>query len=111
MARQARMIVPGLPHHVTQRGNRRETVFLKPGDEAVYPHQGVPRRSVSRRAIGGERHLATCAAALTRKAANDRLLTRIGHRSGNPARTVVMLHVSEPVALPWLGQGKALLPI
>ena len=36
MARRARMIVPGAPHHVTQRGNRREPIFLEPGDEAIY---------------------------------------------------------------------------
>jgi putative transposase len=36
MARLARMIVPGAPHHVTQRGNRREPIFLEPGDEAIY---------------------------------------------------------------------------
>lgn len=31
MARLARVVVPDLPHHVTQRGNRREPVFF--GDE------------------------------------------------------------------------------
>ena len=36
MTRLARMIVPGAPHHVTQRGNRREPIFLEPGDEALY---------------------------------------------------------------------------
>ena len=36
MARLARVIVPGLPHHVTQRGNRREPIFFEEGDEAVY---------------------------------------------------------------------------
>lgn len=36
MARRARVIIPGLPHHVTQRGNRRERIFLQPGDEALY---------------------------------------------------------------------------
>jgi putative transposase len=30
------MTVPGIPHHVTQRGNRRERIFLEPGDEALY---------------------------------------------------------------------------
>jgi putative transposase len=30
------MIIPGAPHHVTQRGNRRERIFLEPGDEAIY---------------------------------------------------------------------------
>jgi REP element-mobilizing transposase RayT len=28
MASIARFVVPGLPHHVTQRGNRRENVFF-----------------------------------------------------------------------------------
>jgi putative transposase len=36
MARRARMTLPGIPHHVTQRGNRRERIFLEPGDEALY---------------------------------------------------------------------------
>ncbi len=34
MARIARVVVPGLPHHITQRGNRRqETFFTDPMDE------------------------------------------------------------------------------
>jgi hypothetical protein len=28
MARVARVVAPGLPHHVTQRGNRRQRVFF-----------------------------------------------------------------------------------
>ena len=36
MARIARVVVPGLPHHVTQRGNRRERVFFEEGDYALY---------------------------------------------------------------------------
>ena len=36
MARLARVVVTGLPHHVTQRGNRRERVFLDDGDYAFY---------------------------------------------------------------------------
>lgn len=36
MARLARLVVPGLPHHVTQRGNRREKTFFKEGDYALY---------------------------------------------------------------------------
>ncbi len=36
MARYARIIVPGAPHHVTQRGNRREPVFFEDGDQEVY---------------------------------------------------------------------------
>ena len=30
------MVVPGLPHHVTQRGNRREPVFFGAGDYQLY---------------------------------------------------------------------------
>ncbi len=36
MTRLARMIIPGVPHHVTQRGNRRERIFFEADDEAVY---------------------------------------------------------------------------
>jgi putative transposase len=36
MARLARAVVAGLPHHVTQRGNRREAIFLEAGDHVVY---------------------------------------------------------------------------
>jgi len=36
MPRAARIVVPGAPHHVTQRGNRREPIFFEPGDQAVY---------------------------------------------------------------------------
>lgn len=36
MARLARIVVPGIPHHVTQRGNRREPVFFKADDYRAY---------------------------------------------------------------------------
>ncbi len=36
MARLARITVPGLPHHVTQRGNRRQPLFVEAGDYALY---------------------------------------------------------------------------
>ncbi|MEN6452162.1 MAG: transposase [Thermoguttaceae bacterium] len=35
MARLARLVVPGLPHHVTQRGNRRQQTFFNDDDDAV----------------------------------------------------------------------------
>ena len=36
MTRLARMVVAGLPHHVTQRGNRREAIFFEDGDHGIY---------------------------------------------------------------------------
>ncbi len=36
MARKARLVVPGHPHHVTQRGVRRMDVFLGPDDYKIY---------------------------------------------------------------------------
>jgi putative transposase len=30
------MVLPGVPHHVTQRGNRRERTFFEDGDYALY---------------------------------------------------------------------------
>jgi putative transposase len=36
MPRMARVVVPKYPHHVTQRGNRRQTVFFSAEDYATY---------------------------------------------------------------------------
>ena len=36
MARIARVIAPGYPHHITQRGNRRQTVFFNEDDYQAY---------------------------------------------------------------------------
>ena len=36
MARLPRLVVPGLAHHVTQRGNRRDRTFFEHGDYALY---------------------------------------------------------------------------
>jgi putative transposase len=36
MSRVARVVVPGFPHHVTQRGNRRADVFETDGDREAY---------------------------------------------------------------------------
>jgi len=36
MARLARIVVPDVPHHVTQRGNRRQEIFFTNADYAAY---------------------------------------------------------------------------
>ena len=36
MPRTARIVVPGIPHHVIQRGNRSEVVFFKEEDRRLY---------------------------------------------------------------------------
>ncbi len=36
MARLARLVVPGLPHHVTRRGNGRAQTFFGDEDYALY---------------------------------------------------------------------------
>ena len=36
MARLSRIVIPDIPHHVTQRGNRRQKLFTEPGDYALY---------------------------------------------------------------------------
>jgi putative transposase len=36
MARLARIVLPGVPYHVTQRGNRRQQTFFEDGDYALY---------------------------------------------------------------------------
>ncbi len=36
MSRLGRIVIPGLPHHVTQRGNRRQRGFFDDGDYTRY---------------------------------------------------------------------------
>jgi putative transposase len=36
MARLQRFVAAGFPHHVTQRGNRRQIFFFEPADYALY---------------------------------------------------------------------------
>lgn len=36
MARLPRLVLPGIPYHVTQRGNRRQQTFFEEGDYALY---------------------------------------------------------------------------
>lgn len=36
MARTARTVLPGVPHHITQRGNHRQQVFFDDHDRSVY---------------------------------------------------------------------------
>lgn len=36
MARLPRVVIPGIPHHVTQRGNGRQRTFFEEGDYALY---------------------------------------------------------------------------
>ena len=36
MARIARIVVPGIPHHIVQRGNRRQDVFFSDSDKNYY---------------------------------------------------------------------------
>lgn len=36
MARLPRIVLSGIPHHVTQRGNRRERTFFENGDYELY---------------------------------------------------------------------------
>jgi putative transposase len=36
MARLPRLVLPGYPYHVTQRGNRRQQTFFEDGDYQLY---------------------------------------------------------------------------
>ncbi len=36
MARLGGVVIPGMPHHVTQRGNRRQQTFFNDGNYATY---------------------------------------------------------------------------
>jgi len=49
MAQIARAVAPGIPHHVTQRGNRRQQTFFNDEDwypcknEAIAGNRGLPK--------------------------------------------------------------------
>jgi len=36
MAHLPRVVLPGIPYHITQRGNRRMQTFFEEGDYALY---------------------------------------------------------------------------
>jgi len=36
MSRKARVVAPGYPHHITQRGNRRQKTFFNDRDFELY---------------------------------------------------------------------------
>ena len=36
MARLSRIVIPGVPHHITQRGNRRQPIFFSDEDRLLY---------------------------------------------------------------------------
>jgi putative transposase len=36
MARLPRLVIPRIPYHVTQRGNRRQQTFFEDADYALY---------------------------------------------------------------------------
>jgi putative transposase len=53
MARLARVVIPGLAHHITQRGNRREQVFFSDQDYRFYLRLISEGAKASGTAVGG----------------------------------------------------------
>jgi len=50
MARFGRVVIRGMPHHVTQRGNRRRQTFVNDGDHAEHDVSGAIGQSRRSRA-------------------------------------------------------------
>ncbi len=53
MPRKARLVVPNYPHHVTQRGNRKQAVFFCEDDYRLYQHLLVQSKSKANVEIWG----------------------------------------------------------
>jgi putative transposase len=53
VARIARVVVPGMPHHVTQRGNHRAAIFFGEGDYRLYARYLKEELQTARVAIMG----------------------------------------------------------
>jgi putative transposase len=51
MARLPRLVLPGVPHHVTQRGNRRARTFFEDRDYELYLDLLVEAAAKARAAI------------------------------------------------------------
>jgi putative transposase len=62
MARLPRIVLPGIAHHVTQRGNRRERTFFEDGDYALY----LDLLADASRSAGGVRGLSRSSPVWTR---------------------------------------------
>src|ERR1700739_2857086 len=62
MARSPRVVIPDLPHHVTQRGNRREAIFfgdfigdgILSGTDGIYPNCNQSGNRVSYEKLRGK---------------------------------------------------------
>ena len=52
MARLARIVVPGIAHHVTARDNRREPIFFEHGDQDLYGGLLSEQTRKARRGMG-----------------------------------------------------------
>jgi len=81
-ARMARVVVPGIPHHLNQRGNRREDVFFSDDDRQRYPQLVIEYS-----AKHGIATLAYC------------LMTNHVHFVSVPARADSLARVLKPVDL------------
>jgi hypothetical protein len=53
MGTLARVVAPGIPHHVTQRGNRRQQVVFSDEDYATYRARPAEARTQAKDRAGG----------------------------------------------------------
>ena len=79
MARLARVVVPGFPHHVTQRGSNCEGVFCVDGDRVTY--LGLLREQCEKHGVAHNRRLSPVSLQLNRLGAPKSV------RSGPSSRT------------------------
>ena len=62
MTRMTRIVVAGLPHHVTQRSNHRAVMFFEAGDDAPYRDLlAAETRKAQRRDLGRDADAQSCA--------------------------------------------------
>jgi hypothetical protein len=76
MARLARVVIPGLPHHITQWENRRQPTFFCDDDiedSVVCMIFAIAPYVTAKLGIGFDRGLSCCAAGSNGKSVGDRL--------------------------------------
>ncbi len=96
MARIARVLVPDLPHHVTQRGNRREPVVFAADDYRLYRRLvAAARRAYGCCASAGALHAAAHGSIRVRPQPSNPPASRVA-RPAPFARAIAAISASSP---------------
>lgn len=94
MPRVARIVVPGWPHHVVQRGNNRQDVFFVDDDRQWKP--GRWRNALQARDDEDVARLIRTSTHTGRPLATDSILSKLEHKLGRRLRPLPVGRPTKP---------------